>query len=264
MLIGRNQSLWASCSGLIWNPATEEESRSSLNQNQNTHLYSILSPFFTFLPTQTNKTSLTHHLLKTRILNAWEIVIFISYRPYLGHSFLPAEQLDNVPFSQINKTFMWLDKYFCFPSDLEVTPVLKWWWKIRGVMHCMYLSPGLPEIFPGTLKTRIHCDRGKQRGVCLHAFAYLVQTFSLIAIECNHKSWACASLWSMALCRMLARAEYPWTGGWGGEVVAAMEVTVKNWDPGLQKSLLLRSCTWYGCQAQPVPRQKKKKCRKAK
>lgn len=69
---------------------------------------SVLHSFsnFTFLPAQTNKTSLAHHLPKTGILNAWEIVIFISYRPYLGHSFLPAEQLENVPFSQINKTFM--------------------------------------------------------------------------------------------------------------------------------------------------------------
>lgn len=56
---------------------------------------------------------------------------------------------------------------------------------------------------------------------------------------------------------MLGKAEHPWTGGWGGDIVAAMEVTVKNWDPGLQKSLLLKSRTWYGCQAQPVPKRKK-------
>lgn len=133
--------------------------------------------------------------------------------------------------------------------------MLKRRWKIRGVMHCLYLSPGLPETFPGTLKTRIHCDKGKQRGVCLHAFAYLVQTFSLIAIECNHKSWACASLWSVfagtvqdvgkgrvPLDRRMGRGGSGSHGGdceelgsWAPEVSSA-EITCLVWLPGTTRS----------------------------
>lgn len=63
------------------------------------------------------------------------------------------------------------------------------------MMHCLYLSPGLPEIFPETLRIRMQCDGGgKQRGVDLHDFAYLVRIFFLIAVESNHRSWEYTSL----------------------------------------------------------------------
>lgn len=121
-------------------------------------------------------------------------------------------------------------------------------------MHCLYLSPGLPEIFPGTLRTRIHCARGKQRSVCLHDFAYLVQPFSPKAIECNHRPWACASLWSVCwhcvgcwkgrapLDRRMGRGrggshrgDCEGLGSWASQVSSA-EIMYLVWLPGTTRS----------------------------
>lgn len=98
------------------------------------------------------------------------------------------------------------------------------------------------------------------------AEGFLSSWFSLFSTDIfSHSHWRQHQVFGMcfsvkhllALCRVLGKAEHPWTGGWGGEIVAAIEVKVKDWDPGLHKPLLLRSHTWYSCQAQPVPKGKK-------